>query len=161
MPEARILRGKDGPQLIDNDSGKRWSDEAEEVFFDRLAATCNVTASAKACGFTCAAIYKRRRKDPAFLRKWQAAMEQGAARIEMLLAQRAAEVLEGFAPDPETPIPAMSVKDALAITDRLRRTAEGGWRNRKQWARPKSLDEMGAEILARLEAIAPARRNET
>jgi hypothetical protein len=156
-PDTRILLGKDGPQLVDNSSGKRWTDEAEEAFFDHLAATCNVTASAKVCGFTCAGIYKRRRTDPAFARKWQAALEQGHARIAMLLAQRAAEALEGFAPDPESPIPQMTVKDALAVLGHHRRTVENLPRSRRQWARPKSLDEMSAAILARLEAIAPAR----
>ncbi len=159
MPDAspsgtQILCGKDGPQIIDS-TGKRWNEAAEELFFDHLAATCNVTASAKACGFSARAIYNRRINDPAFARKWQAALEQGHARIQMLLVQRATEMLEGFAPDPDTPIPEMTVKDALAVLGHHRNTVEGGPRSRRQWARPKSLDEMGDSILAKLEAIAP------
>ncbi len=73
----------------------------------------------------------------------------------MLLVQRATEMLEGFAPDPDTPIPEMTVKDALAVLGHHRNTVEGGPRSRRQWARPKSLDEMGDSILAKLEAIAP------
>jgi len=46
-----ILRagGKDCPQLIGS-SGARWTDAAEALFLDHLAASCNVTAAAGATG---------------------------------------------------------------------------------------------------------------
>jgi hypothetical protein len=50
----------------------------------------------------------------------------------------------------------MSVKDALAILGHHRREVTGGPRSRRQWARPRSLDEMRDSILAKLEAVAPA-----
>ena len=111
-----VLRGtgKDGPQLV-RTAGRRWSDEAEALFLDRLAASCNVTYAAEATGFSREAIYRRRRTDPAFAERWQAALEQGYARIEMALVRRAADALEGFAPDPDTPIPQMTVQDAIAV----------------------------------------------
>ena len=149
-----ILVGKDGPQVI-RSSGHRWSDEAEAIFLDHLAATCNVTVAAEAAGFTCAAVYKRRRRDPAFAQRWQAALELGSARLNALLLQRAIEALEGFAPDPDTPIPTMTVKDALAILGHHRREVEGGPRSRRQWARPRSLEELEESILRKLEAVAP------
>src|SRR6187401_409511 len=102
-----IRAGKDGPQLI-RSSGKRWTEEAEAIFLDHLAASCNVTAAAEAAGFSREAIYKRRRHDPCFAERWQAALEQGYARIEMALVRRAADALEGLAPDPDTAIPAMT-----------------------------------------------------
>jgi hypothetical protein len=154
-PGSGIVAGKDGPQVV-RTCGKRWSDEAEGVFLDHLAASCNVTAAADACGFTTAAVYKRRRRDPAFAQRWQAALVQGAERLNALLLQRAIEALDGFAPDPDTPIPEMTVKDALAILGHHRREVEGGPRSRRQWARPRSLDEMRDSILRKLEAIAPA-----
>jgi hypothetical protein len=149
-----IVVGKDGPQIV-RTGGKRWSDEAEAAFLDHLAATCNVTASAAACGFTATAVYKRRRRDPAFHERWKAALVQGAVRLSALLLQRAIESLEGFAPDADTPIPAMTVNEALAVLTHHRREVEGGPRSRRQWARPRSLDEMRGSILAKLEAIAP------
>ena len=152
-----LLVGKDGPQLI-RSTGKRWSEEAETVFLDHLAATCNVTASAAECGFSCTAVYKRRRRDPAFAQRWQAALEQGAGRLRALLLQRAIEALEGFAPDPDTPIPVMTVKDIITIIGHHGREVDGGPRSRRQWARPRSLDEMRDSILAKLEAIEAKRR---
>lgn len=153
-PGLAVLVGKDGPQLI-RIEGRRWSDAAEARFLDHLAASCNVTAAAEAAGFTRVAIYRRRRNDPAFAQRWQAALEQGATRIEALLLRRAEEALEGFAPDPDLPIPPMSVKDALAILGHHRRAVERGPRSRRQWARPRSLDELSDSILRKLEAIVP------
>lgn len=157
---AGILVGKDGPQVI-RSTGKRWSEEAEAAFLDHLAATCNVTASAEACGFSGAAIYARRRNDPAFAERWQAALETGHARIQMLLAQRAIEALEGFEPDPDIPVlrPA-TFNEARQLIGHHRNSVEGGPRSRRQWARPRSLDEVRDSILRKLEAIAPGKPHE-
>lgn len=149
-----MLVGKDGPQLV-RSSGRRWSDAAEARFLDHLAATCNVTASADAAGFTRVAIYKRRRRDSAFAERWQAALDQGYARIEALVLRRIEEALEGFVPDPDLPIPPLTMKDALAVLGHHRRSVDRGPRSRRQWARPRSLDEVRDSILAKLEAIAP------
>lgn len=156
-PSGTVLRasGKDGPQLIAS-SGKRWTDEAEARFLDRLASSCNVTLSAEAAGFSKECIYRRRRQDPAFAERWQAALDQGYARIEMALVRRAADALDGVAPDPGTPFPEMTVQDAIVLLKLHGSAVKGegrapGWR-----ARPRSLDEMRDSILAKLEAIAPA-----
>ena len=156
-----IQTGRHGTQLLTT-RGHRWSDEAEELFLDHLAATANVTASARACGFTTEALYCRRRKDSAFLQRWDVALAQGYAHMEALLVQRAIEALEGFAPDPDTPIIIrdMTVKDALILLGHHRRTIEGGPRSRRDWARPKSLDEVRESILRKLEAIDRAHRAE-
>ncbi|MES2445246.1 MAG: hypothetical protein V4574_20670 [Pseudomonadota bacterium] len=148
--------GKDGPQIVAS-KGKRWTDEAEARFLDQLAASCNVTLAAKAAGFSATAIYNRRRTDPGFAERWQAALDQGYVRIEMLLVRRATEVLER-GPDPELPLPDMTVRDALAILNLHRGTVKGegkypGWR-----ARPRSLDEMRDSILTKFEAIEAARQ---
>lgn len=147
-------RGKDGPQIIAT-TGKRWSEAAEKTFLDHLAASCNITRSAAAAGFSATRMFQLRRADPAFAQRWQAALEQGHARLSALLVQRAIEALEGFAPDTETPIPEMTVGDALRILGHHQRTVDGGPRSRRQWARPRTLDELSETILAKLEAIAP------
>ena len=155
-PAGTALRisGHAGPQLI-RSTGKRWTEEAEARFLDCLAASANVTASAEAAGFSREAIYKRRREDAAFAERWQAALEQGYARIEMALVQRASDALEGFAPDPDTPIPEMTVHDAVMIL-KLRAPAVKGEGRGPAWrARPRTLEEMRASILRKLEAIAP------
>jgi hypothetical protein len=151
-----ILLGKDGPQLI-RSTGKRWSDAAETIFLDHLAATCNVTAAAEACGFSARAVYARRRNDPAFAKRWQAALETGYVHIEALLMQRAVEALEGFAPDPAAAavVGQMTVKEARELLGHHRAAVHGGPRSRRQWARPRSLDEVRDSILRKLAVVAP------
>lgn len=158
-PAGTILRGsgKDGPQIVAS-KGRRWTDKARRAFLDALGASCNVTLSAAAAGFSKEALYRRRRLDPAFAADWQAALEQGYLRLEMVLVRRANELLEGkpgdHLPDPDAPFHDMTVRDAIAILQLHRASAKGegkspGWR-----ARPRSLDEMRESILKKLEAIA-------
>ena len=149
-----VRRDRNGPQL-QRSSGKRWTAAAEERFLDHLAATCNVRASAAYCGFCLSLIYRKRRADPAFAKRWQVALEQGYARLEAMLVQRANEALEGRAPDPDFPIPPMSVKEAMAVLAQHRAAVERHPRSRRRWARPRTLDEMRDSILAKLSAIAP------
>jgi hypothetical protein len=156
-PEGTLMRigGKDGPQMI-RSKGDRWTEQAETVFLDHLAASCNVLASCEAAGFCNTTVYKRRREDAAFAQRWQAALEQGYLRIEMALVRRANEALEGFAPDADTPIPVMTVEQAIKVLDRHRATVNGGPPSRRRWTRPRTLDEVSDSILRKLEAIAPA-----
>lgn len=154
-PAGTILRGsgKDGPQVVASNGG-RWTDKARQRFLDELGASCNVTRAAALSGFSKVAVYRRRRADPVFAADWQAALEQGYVRLEMLLVQRAAERLEGDVADPDAPFADITVRDAIAISQLHRASVKGegkspGWR-----ARPRSLDEMRESILKKLEAIA-------
>ena len=149
-----VLGGKDGPQVI-RSKGDRWTEEAEAAFLDQLAASCNVLAACEAAGFCNTTVYKRRREDAGFARRWQAALEQGYVRIEMALVRRAADALEGLAPDPDTPIPTMTVEQAIKVLDRHRAAVKGEARSKRNWTRPRTLDEVSESILRKLEAIAP------
>ena len=74
----------------------------------------------------------------------------------MALVRRAADAMEGLAPDPDTPIPVMTPEQALKVLSRHRSSVEGTGPGRRRWARPRSLDEVRESILIKLEAIAPA-----
>jgi hypothetical protein len=159
-PKGSILRltGKDGPQRIHSE-GHRWTDQAEALFLDALAASNNATWSAGQCGFSKEAIYQRARRDPAFAEKMAAARAQAHGRIDEALARRAEDFLEGRPPDPDSPIVDMTVQDAIAIL-KLHRAGQNpeGHARRPAWpARPRSLDEVRDSILAKLSAI--ARKN--
>lgn len=159
-PAGAILRshGKDGPQLIRSD-GHRWTEQAEEIFLDCLAASNNATWSAEQCGFSKEAIYRRARRDPVFAEKMEAARAQSHGRIDEALARRAEDFLEGRPPDPDSPIVDMTVQDAIAIVKlyRARQNPDGGGRRPAWPARPRSLEEMRDSILKKLSAI--ARKN--
>lgn len=157
-PAGTRLRagGKDGPQII-HSKGKRMTDASDARFLDSLAASCNVTWSAKAAGFSKEACYKRRNRDPRFAERWQEALAQGYARLEAALVKAAVDVMEGRAPDPDTPIPPMSVRDAIAIL-KLHRDSVHGAGKRPGWrGRPRALAEVKQSILTKLAALERAR----
>lgn len=157
-PAGTCLRagGKDGPQIIHSE-GRRIADEAEELFLDSLAASCNVTWSAKAAGFSKEAFYKRRRRDPRFAERWQAALAQGYARLEAALVKAAVDTMEGRAPDSDIPIPPMSVRDAVAIL-KLHRDSVHSVGKRPGWrGPPRALAEVKRSILTKLAALERAR----
>jgi hypothetical protein len=149
---------KDGPQYI-RDEGHRWNERAEAIFLDHLAASSNVSWSAAQAGFVTDTVYKYRRRDPAFAAKWQVALEQGYARLEMELVRTGTEYLAGLKLDPKRPIKEISVRDAIQILGmhHSRRSASGRLGERFE-SRPKSLDEVKESILAKLEAIELERR---
>jgi len=159
-PAGAILRahGKDGPQLI-RSAGHIWTEEAEDIFLDCLAASNNATWSAQQCGFSKEGIYKRARRDPVFAEKMAAARTQSVGRIDEALARRAEDFLEGKPADPGSPIVDMTVQDAIAIVKlyRARQNPEGGGRRPAWPARPRSLAEVHDSILTKLSAI--ARKN--
>jgi len=156
-PEGRCVRasGKDGPQIIHSD-GHRWTDEAEGIFLDALAASNNATWAAGQCGFSTAAIYARARRDPAFAERMAAARAVGAGRIDDGLARAAETFLAGRAPEPDSPIVKMTVQDAIAILKlyRASQNPEAGARRPAWPARPRSLAEVQESILSKFSAIA-------
>lgn len=159
-PAGAILRshGKDGPQLV-RSGGHRWTEQAEDIFLDCLAASNNAKWSAEQCGFSKETIYKRTRRDPVFAEKVEAARAQYHGRIDEALARRAEDFLEGRPPDPDSPIVDMTVQDAIAIVKlyRARQNPESGGRRPAWPARPRSLAEVQESILRKLSAI--ARKN--
>lgn len=81
-------------------------------FLDELAMTCNVTQSAAAAGVTPSCVYQARQRDPEFRADWQVALEQGYARIEAMLLERAT----ALTPEPgEEPNPAEPIDRDLAL----------------------------------------------
>lgn len=155
---VRVSRNH-GPQIIAS-GGKCWTDEAERLFLDHLATSCNVRESAVAAGFSAVTVYAKRRADPGFAERWQAALEQGYLRIEMLLVQRAGQVLDEGIPDPTAPLAEMTVKDAITVLQLHRAAVKGTGRLGGRRARPRSLAEVTDSILTKLEAIEVARRAE-
>ena len=157
-PEGKIARasGKDGPQIV-HSKGKRWTDEAEAIFLDSLAASNNARWSAEQCGFSTAAIYARARRDPGFHERMAAARAIAQDRIDEGLYRAAEDFLAGKAPDPDAPLVVTSVDQAIAIR-KLNAPASGGGGRRPAWpARPRTLEEMRASILRKASAIARKR----
>jgi hypothetical protein len=157
-PAGIVLRaGKAGQQIV-RTGGRRWSDEAEEIFLDALALTGNASFAAEMAGFSVNAVYSRRRRDPGFAARWLHARQQCVARLDLLLIRSAEAALEGRQPDAEAPLPPVSVAEAIAIVKMYGERAGGERRHRDWRARPRELEEVRASILRKLEAIERASR---
>jgi hypothetical protein len=141
--------------------GAQWSDEAEELFFDNLYATCNVRASARAAGFSAPTVYRQRRMRPEFAARWDACLADGYAQLEIELVRTALEMLHGLEtpPEPEDdaqrPLSRMTIDQAMKLLSQRRPETRGGRR-----ARVRSFDEVRASIARKVEAIIAARGGE-
>lgn len=132
----------------------RWSQEAERVFLEHLAATCNVSAAADACGFSTVAIYNRRMKWPGFADAWARAVEQGFARLETQLIDTASASLSGGDFDGGREVERCSFTEALNLY-KLHRAEVRGGRPQQYDARSRPLDPdaVRASILKKIEMI--------
>ena len=154
-PQGAVVRpAKNGKTKIVRTSGWRWSLQAESMFLEHLAATANVKASCAAAGFTATAVYKQRMANPAFAARWQAALEAGVARLEMLLVHAAAATLEGTPLEGDIPIPRISIDDVMNVL-KLHRAAVHGGKPQRYAHRtvPPPIEEVQAEIVRKLAAL--------
>lgn len=135
--------------------GKTWSDEAEAVFLDALAASSNVSYAAQQSGFSQMTPYYHRRRDAAFAARWDAALAHGYARVEFALVRAAADSMEGVHWDDSRPIPKMSVAEAMNLLAIHRRRVEH--RARGTPLDPRTLDQLRASLIRKVEAIRAAR----
>lgn len=154
-PAGSMVRvGPTGREQRVRSSGWQWTDEAEEVFLDALAASCNVSYAAEEAGFCTPTVYRQRRLRPEFAERWQAALEQGYARLELALLQSAVDSMDGVEFDEARPIPKMTVEQALNVLRAHRNEVRGdGRRGPGAISRPPPLNKVRASILQKLDAI--------
>jgi hypothetical protein len=159
---GRVVRPeKNGGTKIVRTTGQRWSQEAEETFLEELAATCNVSASAEACGFSDTAIYKRRMRDPGFAAAWAAALEQGYAKLEAMLVENATESLRREPIAGDRSPPAIGFNDALNLLKLHRASVRGGKPQRYAWRQQEpDIEDVRAEILRKVAAMERAREGQ-
>lgn len=155
---SRVRYSSDGRPKRVKTGGYQWSDEAETEFFDHLAATCNVRASAEAVGFTTFTVYRQRRLRPEFAAKWEAVLEHGVARLRLELLRSALDSLAGERFDPDRPIPPMTAEQAMNLLKLHQAEARGERGGRPgRYATPRGFDHYRASILRKLEAIRDSR----
>lgn len=82
-----------GPQLKET-RARRFGKPDKAVFLDTLAATCNIAASARACGFSTSTIERHRKKDATFRNNVHRALTTGYKRLEMAMLERAIHGVE-------------------------------------------------------------------
>ena len=68
-----------------------WTAAKEAIFFRELATVCNVSSALRACGLfrRSSEVYDRRREDPRFRARWEAAVDEGYALLDLEMLERA------------------------------------------------------------------------
>lgn len=139
-------------------TGWQWSEEAEQIFFDVLASSANVLMAAEEAGFSTPTVYRQRQLRPEFAARWQSALEQGYARLEMALVEAACDSLTDTAFGTDRPIPKMSVDQASNVLRAHRHAVEGGGRRGPGGcARRRSFEEVRDSIAKKIAAIEASR----
>jgi hypothetical protein len=136
----------------------RWSRVRREDFLDRLAATCNVKASAEHIGVDPASVYALHRKDADFAEAWQSALRAGYAALETELvgyvrAGGNAERTIDTAPGP------IDIDTALRLLSAHRNSSLGKVRGGPPLRRA-TREETDAAILKKLNAMDQARKRD-
>ena len=158
-PQGCVVRAaKNGKTKIVRSGGGRWTLQAEKMFLDHLAATANVRAACALAGFSTTAVYMQKRNNPGFAERWQAALETGVARLEMLLVHSAGATLEGLPLDGDHPIPRMTIDDVMNVLKLHRAAVHGGKPQRYQWRMElPPIEQVQAEILRKAAALRKGR----
>lgn len=68
-----------------------WTAGKEAIFFRELATVCNVSSALRACGMVRRSrdVYDRRRDDAPFRARWEAAIDEGYALLDLDMLERA------------------------------------------------------------------------
>ena len=68
-----------------------WTAAKEAIFFRELATVCNVSSALRACGMSrrSSDVYDRRRNDASFRARWEAAVDEGYALLDLEMLERA------------------------------------------------------------------------
>lgn len=90
----------------------------EEIFFRELAMVCNVSAALRAAGLLrkSSQIYERRRRDPEFRVRWEEAIGESYAMLELEMLERSRHGENRAAPASEAERRRRELSDRQALT---------------------------------------------
>jgi hypothetical protein len=164
-PEDKALRWQDGNELVVRGSRgrrtqiarsrlKQWSPRVETRFLAKLAASCNVKAACAEVGMTPASAYGHRNRWPAFLRRWDEALENGYIRLEGTLVENAANLYSREDYPLDHPLPDMTTAQAIHLLHMHKHGVLGIGKRPGRLAGPPDMDEVRKGIMRKIEAIA-------
>ena len=157
-PFEIIRKGPGGRMQIAAAGKGRWSARAEAVFIDHLRRNGNLSASARAAGFTLSTVLERRRRWPAFAQRIEEALEDAELALEFRLAAIGNDVAEEEAGEGSEPCARRDEFDRefalrfLKWREEKRRGGAGG-RARPPIRVEPTIEEVRGEVERRLAAL--------
>lgn len=138
----------------------QWTPRIEDRFLATLAATCNVSAAMAEVGMSKGSTYSHRRRWPGFARRWDEAVKEGYARIEIALVENGCNLFSSPELPPAMKITGMTADHAIHLLHMHKREAKGiGGAPGVRWRPPPTLDDpvIRRGILRKIEAVKNAR----
>lgn len=135
-----------------------WSPAVEDRFLGVLAATCNVKAACAEIRMTQGSAYFHRRQWPGFSRRWDVAVDEGYARLELALMAHACNVFSGEDVPVDYPAPPIAAADAIGQMCLHGRAARGVGRRPGPRGRDPTREQVEASVLRKIEAIERGER---
>lgn len=154
-PFEVVRRGSNGRLQIAAAGKGRWSGHIEQAFVDHLRRTGNLSASARAAGFSLNSVLDRRRRCPGFARRIEEALEDAEIELEFRLVAHCSDVAEDTGTATSEFRPPFDPEFALKFLKwREEKRRGGGRRGRGDRGPPvPSIEEVTERIVRRVEAI--------
>lgn len=152
-------------------SRERWGKRREALFFDELAATNNITRSAKAAGVSYNAVHARRLRNPLFAAKWDAVSRSSRAAIDMHLLAETRKTFEPETLDLPDAAPRVTIDQAIKISQIGAASARSSGRGSREpppdpFHEPaaemseEEVDTLRAKVLRKIERLAERTKAE-
>lgn len=140
-----VRRGRGGQVQIVSAHPGAWTKRGEEVFFAHYIETGNVSASARAAGFSGKAAWERAKANPEFRERLGEAKREATERLDFYLIEEGTNLLKGEARDPQLAMWILKRADQQKART-LRRGAAAA-------RRTPTIEEVTENIVRKVEAI--------
>jgi hypothetical protein len=154
MDQERIIPNTNRALQVSKTRRKLFGRARQQAFLEHLAATCNVTASAREAGVVPGTVYAHRMKNPDFRDGWRAALEQGYARLEAMLLERATSAAGRFevAGDKEVDAP-FDWDKAMDLLRQHQRGLAGGTPDNRQRPGRVPIEALTEKLVRKIKAL--------
>jgi molybdenum-dependent DNA-binding transcriptional regulator ModE len=149
-----IRRGRGGQLQVCAAHPLAWTGAREDLFFESYAETGNVSASARAAGFSAKAAWERARACPAFAERLAKARDEATERLHFQLIETGSNLLkgaDGAKPDPQL---------AMWLLKREDQKQAGTLKHGAARARPWSFEESIGLLDRKLRALGGRQERE-
>jgi hypothetical protein len=138
-------------QKKDGKKAKTFGVVAQRLFLEELARTSNITASAKAAGFTTKPAYDLKKKSGSFKAQWLEALSEGYARLEADLLAEALRPASPHLKDMTLKQKQLKVRLGMALLAAHRNTVRGA--EKPSPSRSRDPEEVKKRLAARFTAM--------